>query len=163
MTSRRTVRHGVAALALAATGMTACTSSEPVARPPAPDSPPEIVVTMKEYGFEFDSKFQGLPAGRVVFRMLNKGSERHTPSLIPLDDDVPPIDEQVRGTERRLVKPFAGVNDRSPGASGTFAVDLVPGQRYAFICYAYTPDNVAHSQKGMTWEGRAQAAPVPHQ
>lgn len=151
----------VAGLVLGAAAATGCHGSAqpPVARrPAAPESPPVITVTMREYRFEFESPGPALPAGRVVFRMVNLGSERHNPALIPLDEDVPPIDEQVRGTERRIVTPLASVNDRVPGATGTFAVDLVPGRRYAFICFATTKDGVAHSQKGMTWEGRVPAA-----
>ena len=116
---------------------------------------------MDEYRFDLGSAAAAVPAGRVVFRMTNAGGETHIPSLVPLDEDVPPIDIQVRGTARRAVKPLGGVNNRLPGETGTFAVDLVAGRRYAFICYAYTPDKVAHSQKGMTWEGRAQAQDPP--
>ena len=102
-----------------------------------------------------------LAAGRVVFRMVNAGQEPHSPALVPLDEDVPPIDVQVRSPERRIVAPFAGVNTRLPGATGTFAVDLVAGRRYAFVCYASTADEKAHSKLGMTWEFRAARASRP--
>jgi len=148
---------------LATTVMSGCGGPAPAPdRPPAPASPIEITVKLEEHRFDFGPAFSGVPAGRVVFRMVNVGQETHIPSLVPLEDDVPPIDAQVRGAERRIVQTLGGVNDRLPGETGTFAVDLVAGRRYAFICYATGPDGVAHSQKGMTWEGRALAqAPGP--
>lgn len=118
-----------------------------------------VVVTMSEYRFRPSQK--QLAPGRVVFRMVNAGDEPHSPALVPLEEDVPPIEEQVRGAERRIVAPFAGVNTRFPGATGTFAVDLVAGRRYAFVCYASTPDEKAHSKLGMTWEFRTAGTSPP--
>ncbi|MBW3643193.1 MAG: hypothetical protein KY447_09795 [Actinobacteria bacterium] len=40
---------------------------------------------------------------------------------------------QLQGSERRLVELFAGFYARPPGDTGFFAIDLVPGQRYAMI------------------------------
>ncbi|MDP8932263.1 MAG: hypothetical protein M3O70_27815, partial [Actinomycetota bacterium] len=40
-------------------------------------------------------------------------------------------------------------------STGTFAVDLVPGQRYALVCFMTTPDGWGHANLGMTWEARA--------
>lgn len=110
---------------------------------------------MHEYRYDLSTTI--LPAGRVVFRFHNAGTEPHSPALLPLDEDVPPIDVQVKSLERRVVAPFASVNERRPGATGTFAVDLVAGRRYAFVCYATAPDGEAHTRKGMTWETRAVA------
>jgi hypothetical protein len=97
-----------------------------------------------------------IPAGRVVFRFVNVGEEKHRPSLLPLPEDVPPIGEQLRGSERRAAVPFAGIREVEPGESGTFAVDLSPGQRYALICFAIAPDGESHALKGMSSEFRAQ-------
>lgn len=148
-----------AGVVLAGIATTSCGGSSPPERPPAPPSPPVVVVTMTEYRFRPSQK--QLAPGRVVFRMVNAGDEPHSPALVPLDEDVPPIDEQVRGAERRIVAPYAGVNTRLPGATGTFAVDLVAGRRYAFVCYASTPDEKAHSKLGMTWEFRTAGTPPP--
>lgn len=111
-----------------------------------------------------DNKYQpsrtSIPAGRVVFHMVNDGAQGHRPVLIPLGDDFPPIDEQIRGSERRLVNPEAAVNERPPSISGTFAIDLAPGKRYAFVCFATTADGVPHSKLGMTWEFRTEGSPA---
>lgn len=141
----------VGVLAVVATSLVACRKPAPVehARPVAP---PTITVRLREFRFEHTATH--LVAGRTVFRFVNVGHQKHNPTLVPLDQDVPPIDVQVRGTARRLVAPVASVNYRQPGQIGTFAVDLIPGQRYAFVCFAHTPSGEAHSQKGMTWEFR---------
>lgn len=141
-------------LAASAVSMAAasCTDAPSKQGLPRPVGPPVITVTMREYAFELSGP---LPAGRVIFRMVNEGREVHRPSLLALDDDIPPIDVQVRGSERRFIPPFAGVNARLPGAKGTFAVNLEPGRRYAFVCFAQAPDGQSHSIKGMTWESRA--------
>lgn len=106
---------------------------------------------MREYRFEYPP---AVPSGRVVFRLVNAGRREHQPDLLPLGDDFPPIDEQVRGEQRRVVTPFAGVPPRGPGETGTFAVDLAPGQRYAFVCFAEDPDGRSHALEGMTSEFR---------
>ena len=129
-----------------------------------PTAPPVVGITMREYGFEYDV---GIPAGRVVFVAQNAGRLPHRMVLVPLPDDVPPIDVQLRSTERRFVEPFAGFTDRAPGDAGSFAVDLDPGQRYAMICYVMGPDGQSHARKGMSSEFRTAAqedgptAPVP--
>lgn len=120
-----------------------------------PPAPPVVVVTMREYDFDYAGT---VPAGRVIFRLVNAGDVEHHPSLLPLPEDLPPIADQVRGSERRVLLPFAGVFIREPGESGTFAVDLVPGQRYAFLCYMEGPDGESHVEKGMYSEFRAEAA-----
>lgn len=119
---------------------------------PLPPSPPELAVTLDEYRFDVEGL---LPAGRVVFRFTNAGQEQHRPLLLPLTEEIPPIDEQVRGDERRVLTPFAGVNTVEPGEDGTFAVDLEPGRRYALVCLVTGDDGQSHAEKGMTWEARA--------
>lgn len=123
-------------------------SSSAVALPP---TPPVVAVVMDEYAFSYDAQ---IPAGRVVFRFINDGHLAHRPALLPLSDDVPPILEQVRGTDRRSAPPFAGTPTREPGAIGKFAVDLAPDQRYALICFARDPDGDSHAQQGMVSEFR---------
>lgn len=107
---------------------------------------------MEEYRFDYDAG--DIPAGRVVIRARNAGNEAHNMVMIPLAEDLPPIDVQLRGSERRLVEPFAGFYDRPPGDTGTFAVDLVAGQRYAMICTLPAPDDEPHWMKGMSSEFR---------
>ena len=140
---------------------TSCRSSTP--GPALPTAAPVVQAVLEEYRF---TMARPIPAGRVVFRFVNNGSEAHRPVLFPLPEDLPPLDEQVRGTKRRAISPFAGVHTQLPGAKGTFAVDLVQGKRYGFICVVKSPkDDRSHSLKGMTFEFRAGVAgdpgPVP--
>jgi hypothetical protein len=45
---------------------------------------------------------------------------------------------------------------------GAFAVDLEPGERYAFVCFARDPDDdQSHALQGMTSEFRTPAAEGP--
>lgn len=110
---------------------------------------------MTDHRFDYDAKSIG--AGRTVFRASNVGDVVHNIVMIPLAEDLPPIDQQLAGSERRLVQPFAGFYDRPPGDVGTFAVDLAPGTRYAMICTVIGPDGEPHSKKGMATEFRTAA------
>lgn len=124
-----------------------------------PGGPPVVSVTMTEYDFDHATP---VPAGRVVFRFVNDGRLVHQPDLLPLPEDLPPIDEQLRGEQRSAIAPFAGIPPREPGEVGTYAVDLVPGRRYAFICFARDPDDDdSHALKGMTAEFRAGGGTKP--
>lgn len=125
-------------------------------RTPAPAPAPVVHVTMRDHRFELDRL---VPAGRVVFRVQNAGPSRHHLTLVPLPPDVPPIADQLRGTNRRLVKPFAGIYDRDAGDSGTFAVDLAPDTRYALICAVVGDDGQPHWRRGMATEFRTPEGP----
>lgn len=139
---------------LGAMAISGCASVSPTAavRPSAPAAAPVVEVTMVDYGFEFDTP---VPAGRVVFQITNAGRSDHNLVMIALPEDVPSIDEQLRGSQRRLVEPYAGIYERPPGDTGTFAVDLVAGQRYALICTLVAEDGEPHYLKGMATEFRA--------
>lgn len=91
----------------------------------------------------------------MIFRIRNVGSIPHRLAVVPLPEDFPPIQEQLRGSERRFIDPIAGIYQRLPGSTGTFAVDLAPGRRYAMICFVVDPDDKSHAVKGMTSEFRA--------
>lgn len=129
----------------------ACTLDRGPQTAPVPQPVPVITVAMSEYRFEFPGR---VPSGRVVFRMRNVGRRAHSATLLALPDDLPPIDQQLKGTERRYLEPFADVPPRRPGMSRSFAVDLQPGQRYALICYTIDPDEQSHAAKGMSIEFR---------
>lgn len=117
-----------------------------------PPSVPEVEVDMYDYGFRFDTS---VPAGRVIFRVRNTGSVPHRVTLVPLPEDVPPIEEQVAGDERRTVNPLGATNRRAPGTGSAFAVDLEKGRRYALICYEKDDEGVVHARKGGAAEFRA--------
>lgn len=53
-----------------------------------------------------------------------------------------PIDVQLHRSERRSVIPFAGVPPVRPGDCAMFAVDLIPGVRYALVCFEEDGDGV---------------------
>lgn len=134
---------------------TSCADGES-SKAPRPPPPHVVDVTMEEYRFEYD---KDVPAGRVVFNVLNAGQVSHRLSLLPLAEDLPPIDVQLRGSERRIIEPFAGVNAVPPGQRSAFAVDLVSGVRYAMVCFLVDEsDNESHALKGMTSEFRTREA-----
>ncbi|HUP68638.1 MAG TPA: sialidase family protein [Acidimicrobiales bacterium] len=127
--------------------------ANPKGRPSSlPPAVPQVRVAMEDNRFEFDPK---IPAGRVVFLTDNTGSDEHRLDLIPLADDMPPIDAQLRGDQRRQVSSVANVTTRRPGQSGSFAVDLVAGRRYALVCFVRDSDGRIHAVKGMNAEFRA--------
>lgn len=107
---------------------------------------------MRDFAFEYT---RSIPAGRVVFRARNVGRLQHELALVPLSEDFPPIDVQLHGSVRRTVDAIAGIHGRDPGQSGTFAVDLVAGHRYALLCFFEAPDGESHAVKGMASEFRA--------
>jgi hypothetical protein len=117
-----------------------------------------VTVDMKEYALDVSGP---LPAGRVVFRFANIGAEQHEPVLVALDEGLPPIDAYIAETDRPDIVGFANVWAMAPKMTGTFAVDLQPGHRYALICLSKAPDGKAHYDKGETWETRAEGQAPP--
>lgn len=122
-----------------------------VSTTPLPPGPQVVELTLRDYRFDFAP---GLEGGRVVFRVVNRGTVPHSATLLPLAEDIPPIEQQLRGSERRAIPPFAGVTPRQPGQRTSFAVDLVPGTRYAFVCFLTEPGGTAHALRGMAAEFR---------
>jgi hypothetical protein len=96
-----------------------------------------------------------------VFRVVNAGKLPHSLLLFPEDEDAPPLDQQLHGTERRAVFPIAAVLTRSPGRSGVFAVQLTAGQRYGLMSTTVGAGDVPDFLKGMNAEFRAGPAPGP--
>lgn len=123
-------------------------------RPDWPPSPAVVDVRMSEYAFSYPP---AIPAGRVVFRARNSGSLDHELQLFPLADDIPPINDQLRGSQRRVLNAVAGVPRRDPGESGLFSVELVAGQRYALICFL-VDGGKPHATEGMNAEFRPAGA-----
>ncbi len=152
MTAQGGAATARAAAVAVAVLLASCQSSPPSAvDAPLPTGAPVVDVTMTDFAFQLR---RPVPAGRVVFRVRNAGRVVHRLSMLPLSEDVPPIEQQLRGTHRRAVSPFAGIYDRDPGQHGAFAVDLVRGRRYAFVCFVNGPEG-SHALKGMTVEFRA--------
>lgn len=120
---------------------------------PAPDlMPQQVDVTMTEYRFEYAPPSQ---PGRTVFQVRNVGAEDHVFGLYLLPDDLPPIDEQLKGDERRGVDSPLELPVAEPGEVQTVGVDLVEGQRYAILCFlGSTAENQTHAVLGMNSEFR---------
>lgn len=125
---------------------TACSAGSGAALPPGP---PTVEVSMSEYHFDYRT----VPRGRVVFRVVNRGHVAHRMSVVPLPEDLPPIQAQLHGDERRALSTLAAVADTQPGGTGAVAVDLASG-RYAFICFITDNDGQTHASKGMASEFR---------
>ncbi len=117
-----------------------------------PPKPQVVDVSMRDYRFAFNAP---TAPGRAVFRVRNDGKKDHQLGIYPLPDDMPPIDAQLHGSERRTVTAVADLPIRHPGQSQTFALDLEPGQRYALLCFLPTDDDSNHAYKGMNAEFRA--------
>lgn len=154
----RAVRLAAVAITVLATTGCAERGLRNVAALPQPT--PVVVVTMSEYSFDVEPR---VPSGRVVFRFRNTGRLPHRVTLLALPEDLPPIKAQLLGSERRYLEPFAGMLERLPGGTGSFAVDLEPGRRYGIVCFTVDRDNQSHAQKGMSTEFRAAGRPVPQE
>ena len=115
-------------------------------------------MAMRDYAFDYRAP---VSPGRAVFNVANTGTVTHNLLVVPIPDDFPPIDEQLHGDVRRPIYPVAQLYARKPGETGTFAVDLRPNQRYAFICVIAAPDGQPHFLKGMNSEFRVADAPPP--
>lgn len=144
---RRAVAAVLVGLAVAATG---CSPGESRSAPPPA---PVVDVAMSEYEFSLDD--QDLRAGRIVFRARNLGRLDHELLLVELPEDFPPVAQQLRAEKRRPVSNVGRVPIREPGATGTFAADLVAG-RYALVCFVRDADGNQHAVKGMARELRVR-------
>jgi hypothetical protein len=107
---------------------------------------------MSEYKLSFDHSIR---AGRVVFRIVNKGRFVHSLIMFPEDEDAPPLNVQLHGNTRRAVQILAEQYPRNPGESGGFAVDLVAGRRYGLMSPYVGDGGVVDFLKGMNAEFRA--------
>lgn len=123
-----------------------------VDRPPPPQ---RVALSMTEYHYGYTAPKQ---AGRVVFDVVNAGKERHNLVVFALADDFPPIDEQLRGTDRRSTQPIAALPTLRPGERANYAFDVAPNQRYAFVCFVATADEVIHGTRGMNTEFAVQSS-----
>lgn len=133
--------------------LTACQG--PAAQYALPPGPQVVEVEMDDYGFTYDPS---IGPGRVLFRVRNTGAVRHSLTLLPLNEEIPPIDQQLRGSTRRAITPLAVIRSRQAGASTSFAADLAPGARYAFVCFLDDADGTPHWVRGMTSEFRTTGA-----
>lgn len=132
-------------LGLAST--TGCTPHRAVSGPP---SVPAISVRMIEYSFLFDHR--RFSAGRATFQIKNSGKLSHNLALYIVPDDAPNVASQIAANDFGNDVEQAVIFSRPPGATGTFAVDLVSGRRYVFLCRFRDSDGSPHYAKGMAAE-----------
>lgn len=99
---------------------------------------------MRDYWFDFNAN--AVPHGRVVFQITNAGKQYHKLVLIAIPRGMPPIKEQLAGTDRQVVTALVNSPPLQPGASDTFAANLTPG-RWAFVDFFIGPEG-AHTAKG---------------
>lgn len=144
MTGRLRRAAVIPALALLA----ACQNADRVL--PAP--PPVVDVSMVEHAFRYEGR---IPSGQVVFRVRNDGKVIHRFSLVPLPDDFPPLDEQLKGDERRSTTTVARTSPLRRGEQANIAVELAAGQRYGVVCFIVDRNQVPHGRLGMNFEFRA--------
>ena len=138
------------ALVVALAPAAACAVGNRTAAEPLPPTPARVQITMHDYRFEMAGE---IARGRVVVEVTNQGTMNHALTLISLPDDFPPLDEQLRGDERRGAASVARVPARPPGEGSKFALDAQPG-RYGLVCFVADADGLTHGQKGMNFEFR---------
>jgi hypothetical protein len=152
-------RLGLGAATVAAVALLGGLGWGVVSQPPPqlPSDPPEVTVTLDEEGLEHTGP---IPAGRVVFRVANRGDNPHRLSVWPLGDDEAPIGEQLTNDQREIRAPFAGIAPLEPGETTAFAVNLEPDGRYALVDTENDPDGAegrSYAQQGSHAEFRTPA------
>lgn len=145
---RLSFRAALVAVALAAVG---CSSAQ-ATRAPLPPPPQVVHVTIDDHHYAYGSPIH---AGRTVFVGHNVGRASHTILLYMVGDDLPPVDVQIHGDKRYQVSGFAGTRVE-PGATNSFAVDLVPKQRYYMLDFDRDSDGKIFALDGLDSEFRAQ-------
>lgn len=121
-------------------------------RQPLLPGPHVVDVTMTDNRYEYTPPIR---SGRVVFRVRNAGNHEHRIAIYPLPEDLPPIDVQLQGSERRNVQRLAAPLPRKPRQTQSFAVNLEPGRRYALLCFLKPPGSQnTYAELGMNTEFR---------
>lgn len=113
-------------------------------------------ITMSDFTFEMPAT---LPAGRILYRVVNQGPQTHEWNLIQLAPGKtvadakaffdPPPSGPPPGPPPG--KPIGGMNGLSKGLAGIAVLDLAPGE-YAAMCIIpdqSSPDHAPHLHLGM--------------
>lgn len=103
---------------------------------------------MRDHAFDYD---EPVPAGRVVFRVTNRGDHPHDLVLIRLPQQVDDVNELLHSPQPRGLPPVYSLPAREPGETAMFSTELRPG-RYAMLCFVEAADGVLHYEKGMVAE-----------
>lgn len=134
-------------------------TTEPAQAPetsPVPEAGGEIVV--RAVDFSFLDVPTTLPSGKVTFRLVNEGKERHMFIWARLTDDAPSINELVQMPEKKvdkfLAKELPEIPPVQPGETSTktASANLTPG-RYGYVCFVFSKkEKQPHALLGMLGE-----------
>lgn len=149
---RRRVRPTAPTAILVLVALAAAGCTLPWASPEhLPPSATTVRVGLDEYEFDVP---QSVPAGRVVFEVVNHGDVAHELVLVGLPEDAPPVEDLFgEDADRRRFPTRMQLRAREPGQRGVFAMDLAPG-RYGLMCFVEDEDGGQHVHKGMLAEFR---------
>jgi len=115
----------------------------------APAAPTSASFTATDYAFDGPAQ---IPAGSVVFRLTNKGTEPHHLVIVRIDS-ARTYDSLVAalskpGPPPGWVKTVGGPNGVSAGQESNATVAMTPGE-YALLCFVPTLAGAPHFAKGM--------------
>lgn len=121
---------------------------------PLPVGPAEVELTITEHAFQ--PAQADIPAGRVVLRVHNAGSQPHELVVVPLPEDLPGgLGEALNSPTGRAMTVLAQLEPRRPGQTMIVALDLPPG-RYGLACLRGGEEGTSHAQRGETAELRVR-------
>lgn len=121
------------------------------------------LVTVEVTNFAFLTLPKSVPAGRVTFRLVNKGTKLHHLQLLRL-----PANGSIAQVYAKFLDGFArpAVTLAASGPSAAWAgqtieatLTLSPG-RYAVLCWVPAPDGKLHLMKGMLGQLEVTANPT---
>lgn len=118
----------------------------------APEPVADVVVHMKEYGYQLSSP---ITAGAHRLQVENDGSQPHELELVRLADGKSVVDLEKWVDSQQGPppgEPLGGVATMAPGEQAFFSADFTPG-RYALICFVPdAKDGKPHFIHGMAQE-----------
>jgi hypothetical protein len=133
-----------------AKGMVRALTVTASAATPAPMPRPDIVIHLKDYGFDVTGN---LTAGPHTIRIVNDGPQMHEVligQMAPKKKAMDMVNWAERGHMRGMppIHPLGGATGLAPGASEEIAVTLAAGD-YGLWCFMPGPDGKDHVEHGM--------------
>jgi hypothetical protein len=148
----------ILAMVAATVAMVACSPGGSPGR--LPPSAPTVQVEIDDTDVRHPKP---VPAGRVVFRIRNRGQEPHQLTLLQLSEDSPPIEQRLDQEGGPAPAYVAQVPGTAPGGTGMFAAELKEGRRYALVDLSRASDGTLRGRRGVASEfqphGDASATP----
>jgi hypothetical protein len=138
----------MAALLLSACSRSDAPPADPAAAPP-PAEPPVVTVTTTDFAFDMPDT---IPAGPLILRLVNNGTEPHHMQILRLDEGKTLADFAALPPDAPpppWVVEVGGPNSPPPnGGQSETAVNLIMGN-YLAVCFVPSPDGKPHIAKGM--------------